>query len=318
MKILLTTTSFQDTPGPHHELLASKGYEIVRARGPLPETKMLGLVGNVDALLCGDDEITEAVMKKSLPRLKVISKYGIGLDRIDLENATTLKIPVTYTPGVNHTSVAEHTFGLMLACSRKIVIEANYVAQGNWKRITGSELFEKTIGLIGFGRIAKEVALRAKAFGMRVIVYNRSWENEYSERFGVERVSEFEALFGASDVISIHIPATPETKALINQETLKMLKPGAIIVNTSRGEIVDKYSIRAALDAGTLAAYASDVLDQEPPPKDHPLLGSPNCILTPHIGSRTQESVVRQANMSIRNLFAVLEGKNPEAQANAL
>ena len=318
MRILLTTTSFQDTPGAHHDLLASKGYEIVRARGPLPESEMLELAGDFDAFLCGDDDMTRAVMEKSLPRLKVIAKYGIGLDKIDLDSATDLKIPVTYTPGVNQTTVAEHTFALMLACSRKLVTEANYVANGQWKRLTGTELFEKTIGLIGFGRIAKEVAIRAKAFGMRVIVHNRSWKDEYNEQYGAERVTEIETLLKESDVISIHVPATPETKGLINEETLKLLKPGTFIVNTSRGEVVDKHAIRAALDAGTLPAYASDVLDQEPPPADHILLGAPNCILTPHIGSRTNESVVRQASKSIRNMFAVLEGREPEAQANTL
>ena len=318
MRILLTTTSFQDTPGSHHELLESKGYEIVRERGPLPESKMLELAGDFDAFLCGDDDMTRAVMEKSLPRLKVIAKYGIGLDRIDLDSATDLKIPVTYTPGVNETSVAEHTFGLMLACCRNIVPEANYVAKGQWKRITGTELFGKTIGLIGFGRIAKEVAIRARAFGMKVLVHNRSWKDEYNSEYGAERITDFEEFLKQVDVISIHVPATPETKGLINEETLKLLKPGTFIVNTSRGEVVDKQAIRAALEAGTLPAYASDVLDQEPPPADHILLDAPNCILTPHIGSRTYESVVRQASKSIRNLFAVLEGREPEAQANSI
>ena len=136
-KILLTTTSFQDTPGPHHDLLAQKGYEIVRERGPLNEARMLELAGDFDALLCGDDAITRAVLEKSLPRLKVVAKYGIGLDKVDVTSATALKIPVTFCPGVNHTTVAEHTFGLLLAIYRQIVEQCNAVHAGKWQRLTG-------------------------------------------------------------------------------------------------------------------------------------------------------------------------------------
>jgi D-3-phosphoglycerate dehydrogenase / 2-oxoglutarate reductase len=139
-RVLLTTTSFQDTPGVHHELLARTGFEVVRERGPLSEARMLELAGQFDAYLCGDDALSRAVIGKSLPRLKVISKYGIGLDKIDVKAATDLKVPVLFTPGVNHTTVAEHTFALLLATVRNLVPEANYVARGEWTRITGTEL----------------------------------------------------------------------------------------------------------------------------------------------------------------------------------
>jgi hypothetical protein len=165
-RVLLTTTSFQDTPGIHHDMLAATGFEIVRERGPLPESRMLELAGQFDAYLCGDDAMTRAVMEKSLPRLKVISKYGIGLDKIDLKSAADLKLPVLFTPGVNHTTVAEHTFALLLATVRNLVVEANHTAAGRWTRITGNELCGKTIALIGLGRISKEVAIRARAFGL--------------------------------------------------------------------------------------------------------------------------------------------------------
>src|SRR5215470_9410989 len=139
-RVLLTTTSFQDTPGRHHDLLAASGCEVVRERGPLPESRMLELAGQFDAFICGDDAITRAVIEKSLPRLRVISKYGIGLDKVDVKSATELKLPVTFCPGVNHTTVAEHVFGLMLAIYRDIVPQCNYVKSGNWKRLTGHEL----------------------------------------------------------------------------------------------------------------------------------------------------------------------------------
>ena len=167
-RILITTTSFQDTPGRHHDLLAGDAYDIERARGPLPESAILALVGDYDAILCGDDAFTRPVLQKCLPRLKVLSKYGIGVDRVDLQAATELRIPVTFCPGVNHVTVAEHTFGLLLALTRQIPQHDAIVKRGEWQRGVGRELAEKTLGLLGLGRIGREVAKRAVAFDMRV------------------------------------------------------------------------------------------------------------------------------------------------------
>ena len=194
LRVLLTTTSFQDTPGPHHALLESAGFELVRERGPLPESRMLELAGQFDAYLCGDDALTRAVISKSLPRLKVISKYGIGIDKIDVKAATEMKIPVLFTPGVNHTTVAEHTFALLLAAVRNLVPEANYVAKGQWKRITGSELYGKTMAIVGFGRIGKEVVIRAKAFGLNLIGYGNYWEDDFAKEYGIKRLNNFDEL----------------------------------------------------------------------------------------------------------------------------
>src|SRR5476651_1248027 len=172
MKILLTTTSFQDTPGAHHDLLAGTGWEIITARGPLNEADTLALVGDVDAFICGDDAITRAVLEKARPRLKVISKYGIGVDKIDVKSCTEFGIPVLFTPGVNHTTVAEHTFLLLLALEKNFLLGVDSTRAGGWKRQTGHELLEKTIGIVGLGRIGKEVAIRAQAFGMKSIAYD--------------------------------------------------------------------------------------------------------------------------------------------------
>jgi D-3-phosphoglycerate dehydrogenase len=158
MKILLTTTSYQDCPGDHHALLASTGAEIVRERGPLSEEHMLELAGDFDAFLCGDDEITQAVIDASLPKLKIIAKYGIGVDKIDVSYATEKRIPVSFCPGVNHTTVAEHVFMLLLALNKNLMEQANTTASGGWKRMTGHEIMGKTIGIIGLGRIGREVA----------------------------------------------------------------------------------------------------------------------------------------------------------------
>jgi D-3-phosphoglycerate dehydrogenase / 2-oxoglutarate reductase len=318
MRILLTTTSFQDTPGPHHDLLAQTGFEITRERGPLPESRMLELAGDFDAFLCGDDAITRAVMEKSLPRLKVVAKYGIGLDKVDVAAATDLKIPVTFCPGVNHTTVAEHTFGLLLAIYRDIVEQATTVRAGQWKRLTGYELMGKTIGIAGLGRIGKEVAIRARAFGMNVLGFDLYWDEEFAKTHGVERVADVDDLIRRSNIVSLHMNLTPETKHFINAARLKLFKKSAVLLNCARGELVDSAALAAALDAKEIAGYGADVLDEEPPPADHPLLRCRGTVITPHIGSRTHESVVRQANMAVQNMINVLSGQPAVAQANKL
>jgi D-3-phosphoglycerate dehydrogenase len=318
MKILLTTTSFQDTPGPHHEMLAAKGYEIVRERGPLPEARMLELAGDFDAFLCGDDAITRAVLEKSRPRLKVVAKYGIGLDKVDVSAATDLGLPVTFCPGVNHTTVAEHTFGLLLALYRQIVEQDHAVHEGQWKRLTGHELMGKTIGIAGLGRIGKEVAIRARAFGMNVLGYDVYWDGEFAHAHGVERVGEADDLLRRSDIISLHMNLSPETKNFINAERLELCQKEAVLLNCARGELVDSAALAAALDAGRIAGYGADVLDEEPPRPDHPLLKCRHAVITPHIGSRTYESVIRQATMAAQNMINVLEGRPALAQANKI
>jgi D-3-phosphoglycerate dehydrogenase len=315
-RVLLTTTSFQDTPGVHHELLAKAGFEIVRERGPLSENRMLELAGQFDAYLCGDDALTRAVISRSLPRLKVISKYGIGLDKIDVPAATELKVPVLFTPGVNHTTVAEHTFALLLAAVRNLVTEANYVARGQWTRITGYELCGKTLAIVGLGRIGREVAVRARAFGMRLVGYGHFWDDEFARRNGIERIGSFTELLGIADFVSLHTKLTPGTRHLINAGNIHLLKRTAVIVNCARGELIELQALVSALKSRSILAYAADVLDQEPPPPDHPLLGLPNVVITPHIGSRTYESVQRQATCAVENLTLFLSGKPPIARAN--
>ncbi len=317
-RVLLSTTSFQDTPGIHHEMLAATGYEIVRERGPLPESKMLELAGQFDAYLCGDDALTRAVIAKSLPRLKVISKYGIGLDKIDVSAATELKVPVLFTPGVNHTTVAEHCFALLLAAVRNLVVEANHTAAGRWTRITGHEVCGKTLAIVGFGRIGKEVAVRAHAFGLKLIGYGNYWDEDFARWYGIERVTHFDDALRRADFVSLHTKLTPATKHLINAGNIRLLKKGAVIVNCARGEIIELSALVEVLKSGHLLAYAADVLDQEPPPPNHPLLGLPNVVITPHIGSRTHESVQRQASCAVENLTLFFAGRKPIAQANEI
>ena len=316
MRILLTTTSYQDTPGPHHDLLASSGAEIVCARGPLSEKSMLEYAGDYDAFLCGDDVISQAVIQKALPRLKIIAKYGIGVDKIDVDYATDKGIPVAFTPGVNHTTVAEHCFMLMLALSKKLIEHVEWTKQGLWKRETGNEIAGKTLGIIGLGRIGREMAIRAKAFGMKVLAQDIYWPEAFAEEHHITRIENLDRLFSDSDFISLHTNLTAETQGLINSATIQKMKNSAILINCGRGELVHVDDILAALRDNTLGGYGADVLDVEPANADHPLLSAPNCLITPHIGSRTHESVIRQATKATENLLMLLRGESPHAQVN--
>ena len=316
VKVLLTTTSYQDTPGPHHKLLEESGVEVHRERGPLSEEKMLELAGDFDAFLCGDDAITRAVIDKSLPRLKIISKYGIGVDKIDVKSCSELGIPLTFCPGVNHTTVAEHTFGLMLGVFRHMMEQATEVSKGNWKRMTGHEIMGKTIGVVGLGRIGKEVVKRAKAFEMNIMGLDLYWPDQFADEYGIKKAETFDEIFEHCDIVSLHTNLTDETRDMIRTETIAKMKDDVVIVNCARGELVNSADMLTALKSGKVGGYGTDVLDQEPPSADHPLLSAPNCLITPHIGSRTYESVERQAMMATQNLINCLKGEKPLAQVN--
>ncbi|MDR2513086.1 MAG: phosphoglycerate dehydrogenase [Puniceicoccales bacterium] len=315
-RILLTTASFQETPGPHLVRLEQSGHEVVREKGPLPEARMLELAGAFDAFLCGDDTITAAVIEKSLPRLRIIAKYGIGLDKIDVAYATEKKIPVTFTPGVNHTTVAEHTFGLLLTLVKQLDFHINETRAGRWTRRTGNEIAGKTIAIIGLGRIGKEMVIRANAFGMDCIGHDTYWDDAFASANKVARHERLDTLLAAADIVSLHTNLSANTRGLINAAAIAKMKSGAILLNCGRGELVENAAIAAALNSGHLGGYGTDVLDEEPPKPDHPLLRAPRCIVTPHIGSRTHESVQRQAGMALENLLLFLDGKPPLAQAN--
>jgi len=319
MKILLTTTSFQDTPGPHHDLLAQSGYDVVRARGPLSEAQMLDLIRDndgFDAFLNGDDRITAKVIDAAGAKLKVIAKYGIGLDSIDVAHATAKRIPVLFTPGVNHTTVAEHTFGLMIALAKDFWIHARAVKSGQWTRRTGHELMGKTLGVLGLGRIGQEVVKRANAFGMRCVAFDTYWPEAFASEYGVERIASAEALLPLADVVSLHMSLSDANRGLINARTLATMKGGTYLINTARGGLVVEADIAEACRSGHLAGYGTDVVDEEPMQAGHPFLLIDSILVTPHISSRTYESVERQAVRAITNLVQFLCGGQDFIQAN--
>jgi D-3-phosphoglycerate dehydrogenase / 2-oxoglutarate reductase len=319
MWILLSTTSFQDTPGKHHDVLNASGFDIVRVRGPMSESQMLDLVragGGFDGLLNGDDQITARVIDAALPRLKVIAKYGIGLDSIDVKYATSKRLPVLFTPGVNETTVAEHTYGLMIAVAKNFWFHLRAVKQGEWKRQTGVELFGKTLGIVGLGRIGKEMVRRAGGFGMTCIGFGHHWEDDFAREYQVERMPTVEALLRRADIVSLHTSLTSGTRGMINRNSIAMMKDGAILLNTARGGLVVEQDVADACRSGKLRGYGADVLETEPMKAPHVFQEIDNILVTPHIGSRTNESVERQGLRAAHNLVNFLSGNPDYIQAN--
>jgi D-3-phosphoglycerate dehydrogenase len=303
MKILLTSTSFQDTPGSHHELLDSYNFEVVKMRGPIKEEVILDVIAEFDGVICGDDEITRRVIEKGAKsKLKILSKYGIGLDKVDLDAAKEFNIPVANTPGVNNTTVSEHVFALMLCYSKNLIKENELIQNQNWTKLIGTELFQKTLGIIGLGHVGKEVAKRASAFGMKIIVFDKYVDFEFVDKFDIEISVSIEELLEKVDYLSLNASLNEDTRGLINLNNIQKCRQGIVIINTARAGLVDNDAILWGMDNKIINAYLTDVLEEEPMILNHPFLNYENIIITPHIGSRTYENVVRQGTWAINNL----------------
>ncbi len=314
-KVLVTARSFRKVPGRHQELLREPGYEVMESPQdrPLREAEMIELIGDVDGAIPGLDEMTAAVIEASR-QLKVISRYGVGVDNIDLKAATAAGVVVTNTPGTNQIAVAELTLGLMLALARHIPQHDAKTKAGSWKRTTGVELAAKTLGIIGLGQIGREVIKRAAGFAMRFLVHTRYPDGDFGQAYGVEFVS-LERLLQEADFVSLHCVLTPERVDLINEEALKAMRPTAYLINTARGELVDEMALYRALEEGWIAAAAMDAFREEPA-TNSPLLKLDNFIASPHAGAATYESVGRMGLMASQNLIAVLEGERPPHVVN--
>lgn len=305
MKVLLTSTSFQDTPGKHQELLKEQGYDLDILRGPISEGQLLPIIGNYDAVICGDDEYTEAVIKKGVEgNLKYISKYGVGLDRIDLEAAKKYGIPVTNCPGVNQVSVSEHVLALLFTFEKNVHLQYNSTNTGSWKRWVGHEIQGKTIGIVGLGAIGKELSKKANALGMKVMACDLYINQEFLDQNPyISFEKDINEIYKNADIISLHLPHTPQSEHLISEEVVQnKFKRKPILINTSRGMLVDSKAILKGLKEGKLRGYLTDVLAHEPMLENEILKGVENVIITPHVGSRTFQSVERQGTMAVENL----------------
>ncbi len=300
-RVFVTARSFAAYSDEPLELLESSGYSVERSPvdGPLSEEQFLSLVRgrSIDALLVGADEVTEKLMK-SIDGLKVVSMHGSGLGRIDVNKAKELGIVVTNTPGLNSTAVAELTVGLMFCLARKIPMADNSVRGGKWEKIIGNSLAGKTLGLLGLGSIGGKVAAIANALGMEVIGHDKYIDQTADY---IKLVNMEECLTGA-DFLSLHLPLVEDTKNLIDKEKLKLMKPGAYIINTSRGGIINEDDLYESLLKGELAGAALDVFAREPVHPEHPLLSLDNCVFTPHIGGRTDEVIKAVSYAAAQNI----------------
>jgi len=305
MKVLLTSTSFQDCDGSHKELLNQQKWEVSYLRGPLKKTEIIDEIANYDALICGDDELDREVLEKgALGRLKFISKYGVGLDKIDLNAAKELGIPVTNCPGVNQIAVAEHVLAMIFSFFKNIHLSHEITTQGGWKRPLGKELFKKKIGIIGLGAIGKELAKRTPYLGMETFVYDVNLDREFIKKNKLTALTCVEEIFKTCDIVSLHVPLLESTKGLIPKVLIReSFKPGLVLVNTSRAGLVDEQGILDALEEGKLGGYLTDVLLVEPMNNSCLLKNQPGILITPHIGSRAQETIQRQGYMSVENLI---------------
>jgi D-3-phosphoglycerate dehydrogenase len=297
------------------EVLSRVGAELLLAEKATPDA-IVQVAGDADALLVTYAKIT-AEMIGQMTRCRIIARFGIGVDNVDIAAATNAGIVVTRVPDYCIDEVSDHTVALLLALVRKIPFANSLAHAGRWEmhavvpihRLRGSVL-----GLVGFGRIPQLVAPKAKAFGLRVISYDPFVSEETMKRAGVERV-DFSELVKVSDHISIHTPLGPETKHLFNADVFSRMKPTAHLINTARGPIVDEEALARALDQGQLAGAALDVLSQEPP-SSSPLFGRDNVILTPHMSFYSEESLIDLQNIAAEEVVRVLSGEAPRNPVN--
>jgi phosphoglycerate dehydrogenase-like enzyme len=309
MNILITPKSYQNYKDTMFPLLQNQGYDmIVNNTGrTLTEDEIIEMAGDdVVGMIVGIDPLPVRVLK-SCKKLRAVSKYGVGLDNIDLQAAAALGIKVASAVGSNNISVAELAIALLFESARHVSAMNAGVKNGGWTRVPGIELTGKTLGVVGGGQIGKEVAKRARGLCMDVLLYDPYYRDyEFLNQHGIIRCEKLEQVLELADAVSLHLPLTPETKHMINADTLKLMKPTAALINTSRGELVDESSLYDALKNQRLAFAAQDVLSIEPPPPDHELLTLDNFILTPHTGAFTAEGVERMALYSTRNLIDLL------------
>jgi phosphoglycerate dehydrogenase-like enzyme len=280
-----------------------------RTGKPLSSAALAELLPGVDGVIAGLDAFDAAALAAA-DALRVIARYGIGVNNVDLSAAAARGIVVTNTPGANSRSVAELTVALILLLARPIVQAAAETRQGGWPRLTGLTLQDKTVGLIGLGGIGKHVVDLLAPFACRVLAYEIAPDSDFVAHHAVTMVGR-EALLAESDFVSLHLPVTADTKGMVDAAFLAAMKPGASLINTSRGELVDEAALLAALTSGHLRGAALDAFAPEPPGADNPLLALPNVIPTPHMGAHTDGAADTMGRMALADCLAVLRGDPP-------
>lgn len=309
-RVLVATRSFGSTSSKPWDVLNEAGVEVVKAdmQGEITEERMIELLQDIDGAIVGVVPMTARVLEKS-PRLKVVSMHGVGVDHIDLDAASRLGVVIANCPGANDQAVADLAVGLMIAVARQIPGADRSLRQQQWGRYNGSELWGKTLGLIGYGRIGRGVARRALGFDMQILVYDPYVQPE-QVGFSEVKLTSFEEVIRSADFVSLHAALTSETRAMIGEPQLRAMKPTAYLINTARGGLVDEAALYQALRNKVIAGAALDVFVEEPP-LGSPLLQLDNVILTPHIGAHTREAIERMGVMAAQNVVLTLQGGQP-------
>ncbi|MDX6730387.1 MAG: D-3-phosphoglycerate dehydrogenase / 2-oxoglutarate reductase [Baekduia sp.] len=297
------------------EKLADSGVDALRAHFDvdvaidLSPEELADRIGDYDGLLIRSATQVTAELIGRATNLKVVGRAGIGVDNVDVEAATKRGIVVANAPQSNIVAAAEHTMALMLAVARNVPRANQSLVEGRWERskLSGAELYEKTLGILGFGRIGQLVAARARGFGMNIVAYDPYVSEERYRDLGVEKCDTPEALYAISDFITIHLPRTPETRGILNAEAFALMKDGVIVLNVARGELLVDEDLEAAIVSGKVGGAGLDVFQQEPI-TEHPLFGHPNVVVTPHLGASTAEAQDRAGVQTAEQVVAALTG----------
>ena len=290
-KVLITARTLNEVGGSAMKLLRDQSCEAIIPPkfGPHPAETLQPLLEGVDAVLASMDKFTpEVLSSKAASDLKIISRWGVGYDAIDVAAATAQGIVVAYTPGFLNETVADFAFALLLALARRIHLGHLSMAAGQWQAAWGNDVFGKTLGLLGCGRIGQAVARRSQGFNMRLLAYDVAPSAE-AEKLGIKFVS-LQELLAQSDFLSLHAALTPQNRGLIGAAQLRQMKPSAYLINTARGALVDENALARALREGWISAAALDAFVLEPLPADHVLRKAPNVLLTPHLASFARET----------------------------
>lgn len=310
--ILVTPSSFGRHDPRLQKVLAESVGEIIRnERGrPLTSDELRDILPSCDGYIAGQDRIDARALQHA-ERLRVIARYGVGVDRVDLAAAQSRGIIVTNTPGANADAVAELSIGLMLALARQLPQANQRTRRGEWPRLAGLSLAGSIIGLLGLGAIGQSLARRLRAFDCVLLAHDPFVTSDQAQQLGVQLV-ELDALVANADFLSLHLPATPETSGLVDADFLARMKQGAFLINTARGELVDETALCQALKSGQLRGAALDAFSQEPPAADNPLFSLPQVIVTPHMGAHTAGAVNAMGWGALNDCLAVLRGEPPK------
>ena len=295
--------------------------EVWPSERPPNREELAGKIASCDGVLTNIMDGVDASLLEGATRLKVISQLAVGLDNIDVAEASRRGILVGNTPGVLAKATADLGFALLMSAARRVSESERWVRAGRWEMAfhpmywLGVDVHEATLGIVGLGQIGLEMAKRGLGFGMKIIYYSRNRKPDLEQRYGLEYVAA-DTLFGSADFVSLHVPLTPETRHFIGERELRMMKPTAVLVNLARGPVVDGEALYIALSENWIRAAALDVTDPEPIPLDHPLLTLDNLVISPHIGSASLTARREMCLLAARNLVAGLEGQRLEHCAN--